>query len=93
ETVRAGRGEIDLTAALARLPGSPHLVQAEGGPLLNGALAAADLIDEINLTLSPLVIGGDAERLTAHAPPVRHGFHLAHLIEHDSYLFARYVRA
>ena len=59
ETVRAGDGEVDLAAALQRLPGDPRFVQAEGGPSLNGALAAADLVDEINLTTSPLVVGGD----------------------------------
>ena len=47
---------------------SPQLdadfVQAEGGALLNGALAAADLIDELNLTISPH--GGRRQRPASH---------------------------
>ena len=39
-------------------------MQAEGGALLNGALAAADLIDELNLTISPQLAGGDGPRVT-----------------------------
>src|SRR5262249_20712256 len=41
ETVRAGRGEVDLVAAMHKLPGQPTFVQAEGGASLNGALAHA----------------------------------------------------
>ena len=41
ESVRVGVGEIDFDAALRSLPGNPAFVHAEGGPTLNGALAAA----------------------------------------------------
>ena len=43
-SVRAGVDDVDLAAALAQL--DANTVQAEGGATLNGALAAADLIDE-----------------------------------------------
>jgi riboflavin biosynthesis pyrimidine reductase len=43
-------------------------VLCEGGPSLLGALAAADAVDELCLTVSPLVVGGDAGRI-AHGPP------------------------
>ena len=43
ETVRAGVGELDIVAAMHRLPGNPSFVQAEGGASLNGSLATADL--------------------------------------------------
>ena len=92
ESVRAGRGVVDLAAAITRLPGAPQFVQAEGGPTLNGALAAADLIDEVNLTTSPQVIGGHGDRVTAQAPPLIHRFDLASLCEDEGFLFARYVR-
>ena len=42
-------------------------VQAEGGAGLNGALAAADLIDELNLTISPMLAGGDGPRVAGGA--------------------------
>ena len=92
ESVRAGTGDVDLAGALLHLPGSPRFVQAEGGASLNGALAAADLLDEINITTSPLVVGGDGARATTHAPELTHRYDLAHLIEEDGYLFSRYIR-
>jgi riboflavin biosynthesis pyrimidine reductase len=92
DTVRAGVGEINLVAAIGRLPGNPTFVQAEGGASLNGALAAADLIDEINITTSPLVAGGSGSRATSHAPELGHRFELAHVLEDEGFLFSRYVR-
>ncbi len=89
-SIRAGRGDIDLAAAIAQL--EANFVQAEGGPSINGLLSAADLIDELNLTLSPQVVGGDGPRLTTHAPPVAHRMQLAHVLEHDGFLFTRYIR-
>jgi riboflavin biosynthesis pyrimidine reductase len=90
DTVRAGVGELDLAAALTQL--DADFVQAEGGPGLNGALAAADLIDELNLTVSPQIVGGNGPRIvtgaTAHARPMR----LVHVLEQDGFLFSRFVR-
>ena len=67
-------------------------MQAEGGATLNGALAAADLIDELNLTISPQFTGGTGPRLTHGAPPVAHRMDLAHVLEDDGFLFTRWVR-
>ena len=89
-SIRAGRGDIDLPAAIAQL--DANFVQAEGGPSLNGLLTAADLVDELNLSLSPQVVGGDGPRMTLHAPPTTHPMRLAHVLEHDGFLFTRYVR-
>jgi riboflavin biosynthesis pyrimidine reductase len=90
ETVRAGDDELDLTEALGQL--DADFVQAEGGPALNAALAAADLIDELNLTISPTLAGGDGPRLTAGAEPIFHRLQLAHVLEDEGFLFTRYVR-
>jgi riboflavin biosynthesis pyrimidine reductase len=90
DSIRAGANELDLAGALAQL--DAHFVQAEGGPALNGALAAADLIDELNLTISPIISGDDGPRLTSGAPPLLHRMDLAHLLEDDGFLFARYLR-
>ncbi|MCB1000328.1 MAG: dihydrofolate reductase family protein [Acidimicrobiales bacterium] len=89
-TVRAGRHEVDLAAALAQL--DVGFVQAEGGSMLNGALATADLVDELNLTISPVISGGDGPRLTAGAPSLLRRMDLAHVCEDDGFLFTRYVR-
>jgi riboflavin biosynthesis pyrimidine reductase len=80
-----------LAAALAQL--DVGFVQAEGGALLNGALAAADLIDELNLTISPQLAGGDGPRVTGGAAHSSRRMRLAHVLEDDGFLFTRYVRA
>ncbi|CAN5563412.1 pyrimidine reductase family protein [soil metagenome] len=89
-SIRAGRGDLDLAAAVAQL--DADFVQAEGGASVNGLLTAADLIDELNLSLSPQIVGGDGQRVTMNAPPVSHHMKLAHVLEHDGFLFTRYVR-
>lgn len=96
DTLRAGDDRVDLAEAVAALPhlipGAAH-VQAEGGPTLNGALTAVDLVDEICLTVSPHVVGGDAARLTSGAPEHGRRFAPAHvLLDDDGYLFTRWVR-
>lgn len=66
----------------------------EGGPSLNGQLVADDVVDEVCLTLDPMVVGGDAPRI-AHAsgvPAAPRPWHGAHLLEHDGVLFWRLVR-
>ena len=90
ETVRAGTGAVDLPGAFAQL--DAYFVQCEGGAVLNAAMAAADLIDELNLTVSPVISGGAGPRLTAGAPDVLHRMDLAHVCEDDGFLFTRYVR-
>ncbi len=90
ETLRAGEVDVDLAAALGSL--DVGFVQAEGGATLNAALAAADLIDELNLTVSPVVVGGDGPRLTTAAPPLLQRMDLAHVLEDDGFLFTRWLR-
>jgi riboflavin biosynthesis pyrimidine reductase len=91
-SIRAGRGDVDFAAALAQLESG--VVLCEGGPSINSQLFAADLIDELCLTVSPLVVGGDEPRIaqgTPVTPPQR--LHVVHVAEEDSYLFVRYVRS
>ena len=91
ESVRAGIGEVDFAGALAQL--DANFVQAEGGALLNGSLSAADVIDELNLTISPQLAGGDGPRVTSGSVQVSRKMRLAHVLEEDGFLFTRYVRA
>jgi len=68
EVVVMGSHQVDLTAALDHLGATGHrTVLSEGGPTLNGQLIRAGLIDEWNLTLAPLLVGGNAPR-PAHGP-------------------------
>lgn len=70
-----------------------HRVLCEGGPALHGALLAADAVDELCLTVAPLLAGGDAGRIArgpAGAPPRR--FSLAGVLHAEDALLLRYRR-
>jgi 5-amino-6-(5-phosphoribosylamino)uracil reductase len=93
-SVRAGTGAVDLPGILGQLAGEgAGVVLCEGGPSLNGALLAAQCIDELCLTFSPLLAGGRADR-TIVGPDVEPvSMRLEHLLEDSGFLFCRYVRA
>lgn len=90
DAVRAGVDTVDLRSALEQL--DVDVVHAEGGPLLNAALLDADVVDELNVTISPTVVGGSARRLIDGGTEAIRRFTLAHLYEDEGFLFARYVR-
>ena len=92
DVVVAGERDVDLARALDVLGARGwRAVLCEGGPTLNGQLAAAGLLDELCLTLSPRLVGGDAKRLLAGpllpGPPT---LTLASACEEDGFLFLRY---
>lgn len=97
DVVRAGTGSVDLALALTRLDqvvGDVRFAQAEGGPRLNGSLVAADVVDEINLSVAPMVTGGDGARLTVGAPEHLRRYRPVHvLVDDDGYLFTQWRRA
>ncbi len=64
----------------------------EGGPSLNGALAGAGLLDELCLSLSPRLVGGDAEA-SSPAPRWAEPRHLElrSVCEEDGFLFVRFT--
>lgn len=92
EVLVAGDGEVDLAGAVQRLGerGFEHVL-AEGGPSLNGALAAAGVLDELCLTVAPRLVAGDAKRiLTGRTLAAAPDLTLWSLCEEDGYLFLRY---
>ncbi len=91
DSVRAGTDRLDLAGALRQL--DADIVQVEGGPGLNAELVGADLVDELNLTVSPLLAGGDGPRIVDHATPVVRRLGIAQLTTADGFLFTRWVRA
>lgn len=94
DVLRFGDDAIDLTAALDEL-GELGLrrILCEGGPSLNGALLAEDLVDEVFVTISPVAAGGEATRIIrSDAPEVAHRFVVSSLYEHDGELVVRYRR-
>ena len=96
DTVRAGVGHVDLALALERLTDivdPPNFVHCEGGPRLNGSLLDADCVDELDLTVSPVLAGGASPRVTASAAPTVAGFSVAHLaIDDRSFVYTRWIR-
>lgn len=88
----AGSDDVDLPYACALLSDRGlRRVLCEGGPRLLGAVVAAGLLDELCLTLSPKAVGGAGTRIV-HGPDLDVGFRLAHLLEDDGVLLARYLR-
>jgi 5-amino-6-(5-phosphoribosylamino)uracil reductase len=93
--VIAGDGiGIDPARAVQALAGLGHTrLLTEGGPRLLGQLVAAGVLDELCLTVSPMLTAGDAQRI-AGGPSVTvpHRFTLTSLLEEEGFLFSRYQR-
>jgi riboflavin biosynthesis pyrimidine reductase len=93
----AGERQVDVRAAISALAGLGYrAILAEGGPSLLGQVAGAALLDELCLTLSPVLVAGQADRMVsgaaAAAEPAR--LTLQHVLADDEgYLFCRYIRA
>lgn len=86
-------GELDPESIVESL-GNPNIVLCEGGPTLNGQLISAGFIDEMNLTMSPMIAVGESRRI-AHgselSPPAE--MELVRILRGSRSLFLRYVRA
>lgn len=94
EVVTVGDTAVDLGAMVAELHarGATQLL-SEGGPHLLGALTAADLVDELCLTVSPLLAGAGAGRITAGPPASPRPMTLRHVLTADGALLLRYARS
>ncbi len=91
DVVVAGRNEVDVAAAMTELESRGlRRVLCEGGPTLLSAVAAAGCLDELCLTVSPVLVGGDAPRVVDGLRLDR-GLDLRHVLEHDGVLFTRYA--
>lgn len=92
DVVIAGEVNVDLAMAVAELGrrGYRHVL-AEGGPTLNPNLIDAGILDELCLSVSPMLVGGDARRVLNGGlldPP--RTLELRSLCEEDGNLFCRY---
>ncbi|MFD7087010.1 pyrimidine reductase family protein [Streptomyces sp. NPDC059896] len=95
EVVIAGDGPGADPERVVRALADRGLVRllTEGGPRLLGQFVAAGLLDELCLTMSPMLTSGYAQRIAAGpAPAVPERFALASLLEQDGFLFSRYLR-
>lgn len=94
DVIVAGDDTADLGLTLQALAERGYRrILAEGGPQLLGQLAAAGLLDELCLTIAPLVASGGAGRIAVGDSAVRSGrLALRHVLEEEGHLFCRYTR-
>ncbi|HEU5474427.1 MAG TPA: pyrimidine reductase family protein [Actinophytocola sp.] len=94
DVVVAGDHTVDLSAALAELAARGlRRVNCEGGPHLFGELIAEGLVDQLCLTLAPLLVSGDAPRTAVGLPPAAPlELELASVLTADGHLMLRYRR-
>lgn len=100
DIIVAGRESVDIGAAIGTLAGRGHRhILTEGGPYLLNQIIEAGLLDELCLTISPLLTGPGASRIVTGPglpPPLggasAHELRLAHVLAEDGHLLCRYLR-
>jgi riboflavin biosynthesis pyrimidine reductase len=93
DVVMCGEQAVDARAMLAELAQRGlRQVLCEGGPHLLGTLIEADCLDELCLTLSPVLENGAAGRIAAGAPLTPRGMRFAHVLAAGDMLMLRYER-
>ena len=94
DVVVCGEGDVDLVAARRRLEERGwRRILAEGGPTLFADLVAADVVDELCLSLTPFLVGpAETGRILAgsRAWPGPERLRLLGVLEEDGALFLRY---
>jgi riboflavin biosynthesis pyrimidine reductase len=92
EVLVCGEDNVDLPLARARLAERGiEQITCEGGPQLLHSALVAGVVDELDLSVSPHLVGGHEVRLLPDVPllaPVR--LELRSLLEEDGMLFIRY---
>ena len=93
DVLEVGGTAVDPTRLVAALAGRGlRRMHCEGGPSLLGGLVASDVVDELCLTISPLLASGDAARIAHGAASDARRMSLAHALESDDALLLRYLR-
>lgn len=93
DVIAVGQDEINWTAALHELDsrGLRHVL-CEGGPSLHGDLIGLDLVDEVCLTVAPVLAAGSAPRI-AHGPDAHdRTMRLGHVLDVGGVVLTRWVR-
>jgi riboflavin biosynthesis pyrimidine reductase len=93
DVIVAGKDGINFREAVDGLIARGHTrLLCEGGPKLLAQIASAGLLDELCLTLSPVLLAGDAARILNGTPlPDPGHFRMSHVLKGQDYLFLRYV--
>jgi riboflavin biosynthesis pyrimidine reductase len=93
DLIAVGDHRVDLAAVVAELrERGLRRILCEGGPTLFGAMLAADVVDELCITIAPTLEGGDARRITHGETPPR-GMRLAEVLRSGETLLLRYQRS
>jgi riboflavin biosynthesis pyrimidine reductase len=70
-----------------------HRVLTEGGPLFLGTLIEDGLLDELCLTVAPILVGGGSKRIVTGLGNVHAKMRRSHVLtDDDGYLYTRYVK-
>ena len=86
-----GSDDVDLPTAVDALADRGHLqVLCEGGPHLLRAALTAGVVDELDLSIAPALVGGEARLLGGDVLPAPVRLDLRQVLEEDGVLFARY---
>ena len=94
DVVSCGEDHVEPQQIIDALVGRglPQIL-CEGGPSLFGTFIAADLVDELCLTVSPLLEGGAGIRISHGGSEAARRMRLVHVLESDGLLLTRYARA
>ena len=88
-----GAVTIELPLALRELAAQGlRQVLCEGGPSLFGALLAVDAVDELCLSLSPVLEAGASGRIAHSEATASRPMRLGHVLTAGDMLFLRYIR-
>jgi riboflavin biosynthesis pyrimidine reductase len=92
DVIVCGEASVDTAAALEALAARGLTrVHCEGGPHLFGTFAAQHTLDELCLTISPVLEGGLGKRIIDGAPQLPQDMRLAHVLRSDDTLLLRYL--
>ncbi|GAA3687588.1 pyrimidine reductase family protein [Nonomuraea antimicrobica] len=92
DLIVAGDEGVDMRRAVAELHDRGLTrVLCEGGPRVNAQLSACGLVDELCLSVSPLLVGGGAARIQ-NGEPAQVALALRQVLEEEGVLFCKYTR-
>jgi riboflavin biosynthesis pyrimidine reductase len=87
-----GEDDVDLPAAREALAVLGHeQVLCEGGPSLFRSALLAGVVDELDLSMAPALVGGETRLLAGAVLPEPSRLELRQVLEEDGLLFTRYA--
>lgn len=93
DVIAVGEQQIDWLAALHELQERGlRRILCEGGPSLHGDLVTLDLVDEVCLTVAPVLSAGPAPRIAHGAAAHDRAMRLGHVLDIDGVVLTRWVR-